>query len=92
MTKNPKYPMLSTIARLLALIGWLLVAGGTISALFGMVTLIRSHEPMAVLVLCSGLVAIIIGLIGAAGGEGVAVVFDIEANTRSSHTPGRVTE
>jgi hypothetical protein len=88
VTRNAKYPMLSTVANALIIIGWILVIAGAIGTLYGLITI--GNGWAGITNFLGGLVAVIMGLIGAGAGELVGVAFDIENNTRSMSTSSRM--
>ena len=90
ITRNASFPMLSTIANLLVIVGWLLVAAGSIAFLYGLVTM--GHSGSSIIALISGLVAVILALLGIGAGELVGVAFAIEQNTRAMGAAGRASE
>ena len=81
ISRNTKYPMLTTVANLLIVSGFVLVGIGAIAAFYGLVTIGRGFG--SALTLLVGLIAVIIGLLGTAAGESIGVAFDIESNTRN---------
>ena len=81
ISPNSKYPMLTTVANMLIVSGFVLGGVGTIAALYGLVTIGKGFG--SVLTLLVGLIAVIIGLVGTAAGESIGVAFDIESNTRN---------
>lgn len=81
-----RFPVLSTIANLLRIAGWILVA---VAALYGVLAGVL--EPMQpghrfdvsdVFDLAGGLAGAVVGLITVAFGEAIGVLFAIEENTR----------
>ncbi len=89
---NSKYPVLSSVANILIVIGWTMVAAGTITLIYGIAESQQGFGLGNILFSASGTIAAALGLILAITGELVGVFFDIELNTRTAGTSGRTQE
>lgn len=88
ITRNQKYPMLSTVANILSLGGWAMVAGGAIAVLYGL----GNTSGVLMFPILSGVAIAVAGLGVTTSSELIGVVFDIEHNTRTASTSGRAPE
>ncbi len=85
---NTRFPVLSFISSLLRLIGWMAVLIG--AAYGGYQGIIEPNQPSHaftpsdLMELGGGVAAIVVGLIIAATGESIGVLFAIEENTRKT--------
>ena len=77
---NQRFPVLSTVAYMLRIVGWLTVACGIVVIINGFVRGGNSAWWMA----GSGLLSSLWGLITVASGEAIDVLFAIEENTRAA--------
>ena len=85
---NTKFPVLSFVSSLLRFIGWIAVLAGIAYIGYQVVELnqhghkITITPPELIMKFGSGMAAIVAGLIIAAIGESIGVLFAIEKNTR----------
>jgi len=87
---NPRFPVLSTVALVLRIAGWIHVGVaclygvvvGFLQPLFSSLGTGRSFHASDLLPLVVGLMGAVFGLITVAFGEGIGVLFAIEENTR----------
>jgi uncharacterized membrane protein HdeD (DUF308 family) len=83
---NSKFPILSFLSFLLRFIGWMTVLSGVVYIGSQYVTKQNMLNQAAGMELAVGIAAIIIGLMIAAIGESIGVLFAIEENTRGVTT------
>jgi hypothetical protein len=84
MKMNKRFPLLSVIAKLLTIFGWLLLVLGGLRVTLSLIALFATAPGFSGVVLLSGAAVALTGLAAVGAGESIGVFFAIEDNTRAS--------